>query len=218
MAVVSTDELVAAFRAALQAPVISHPPGTAGYDLYEVYLYGLAVEAARNTGMDVSFEDSNGSPAARLVLRSSPSSIFSPAQPFTHATLTKGNDRLEAHLGIYLRGTSGVSHEGDVVILDATEAATARARRVDPRADKAIVVIEAKFHAADVRLRFGREFLGLAKDIPGERAIFVSSSPGPKVQKLLKGNRPGHFEVTPGSNQDGYLSSKISHRLETYLS
>lgn len=217
-AVVSAGELVRSFRQALQVPVISHPPGTREYDLYEVYLFGLAIEAAKSAGMAVSFENARGLRVSTLRLRTAPSTIWSTTQEFTHATLTASNGRrLEAHLGIYLRGASGVSHEGDVVILDAVEAANARARQVDPSASSTAVVIEAKFHSSDVRLRFGREFLGLATDIRGDRSIFVSSSPGLKVQRLLRSRRPGHFEVIPGSNQADHLRGLIAHRLETYL-
>src|SRR6266508_1496473 len=130
--------------------------------------------------MSVSFEDAGGAPANALTLRTSPSAIWSQAQGFTHATLAHGGAvRLEVHLGIYVRAGSGVSHEGDVVVIDAAEAARARALQSDPRVNRAAVVIEAKFHGSNIRLRTGREFLGLVADLGGGPPIFVSSSPTP---------------------------------------
>jgi hypothetical protein len=111
-----------------------------------------------------------------------------------------------------------VSHEGDVVVIDAAEAARARALRNDPSVKRAAVVIEAKFHGSNIRLRTGREFLGLVVDLGGGPPIFVSSSPGTSVHRLLSyRRRSGHFELIPGSTQENELKSQISTKLRDYL-
>jgi hypothetical protein len=217
--IVTTADLIDAIRSSLTIPVRSHSASTPGYDLYEVYLFGLCVEAAESIGMAVSFEDTQGNPTTELTLRTSPSTIWSQAQNFTHASLSiNGLLRLEVHLGIYLRAGSGVSHEGDIAVIEATEAARARVRHDDPRFSEAAAVIEAKFYGANVHLRTGREFLGLSTDIGTNKTIFVSSSPGPSVHQLLSyRSRSGHFELTPGSTQENELKSQIATKLRDYL-
>jgi hypothetical protein len=217
--IVSTADLISAIQSSLTVPVRSHSASTPGYDLYEVYLFGLCVEAAESIGMAVSFEDTRGKTTTQLILRTAPSTIWSQAQNFTHASLSIGGwVRLEVHLGIYLRAGSGVSHEGDIVVIEANEAARARVRHDDPRFSEAAVVIEAKFYGANVYLRTGREFLGLSTDIGKDKPILVSSSPGPSVHQLLSHrSRSSHFELTPGSIQENELKAQIATRLRDWL-
>lgn len=218
-AIVGAGELVEAIESALTVPMSSHSPSTPGYDLYEVYLFGICVQAAQSIGMTVSFEDASRTQTHALILRTSPSTIWSQAQQFTHASLAEhGRTRLEVHLGIYVRGGSGVSHEGDIVVIEATEAVKARVLQIDPRVSQTAVVIEAKFHGSNVRPRAGREFLGLVTDLGAGPSIFVSSSPGPSVHRLLSHRkRSGHFELIPGSPQENELKSQIATKLRDYL-
>jgi hypothetical protein len=216
---VPAEVLVRAIQSSLGRPIRSHSALTPGYDLYEVYLFGLCIEAAESIGMTVSFEDASGTSRNVLVLRTSPSVIWSQAQQFTHASLSvNGTPRLEVHLGIYIRAGSGVSHEGDVVVIETAEAARARVQQINPRVSQAAVVIEAKFHGSNIRLRAGREFLGLAVDLGSGPSIFVSSSPGTSVHRLLSyRNRSGHFELIPGAIQENELKSQIATKLRDYL-
>lgn len=217
--IVSASTLVNAIQSSLTLPIRSHSALTAGYDLYEVYLFGLCIDAAKSIGMSVSFRDANGIPKTALILRTSPSSIWSQAHKFTHATLSwRGRERLEAHLGIYVKAGSGVSHEADVVVIEAAEAAKARVQRNDPRVNRAAVVIEAKFYSSNVHLGTGREFLGLVTDLGGGPPIFVASSPGGSVHRLLSyRSKSAHFELIPGSTQENELKSHISTKLRDYL-
>ena len=219
MPVVSNAELVAAINAALTTPVLSHSATSKAYDLYEVYLFGLAIRAAESIGMTVGFEDLDGNPAAGLVLRTQPSSIWSTVQAFTHAVLFENGDRrLEVHLGVYVRAASRVSHEADVLVVDAAEAARARALHVDPQVKFATVVVEAKFHGANVRLRTGREFLGLTTDIGTTPTIFVASTGGGSVHRLLSHRkRAGHFNLIPGAQQEHELRSQIATKMRDFL-
>jgi hypothetical protein len=169
--------------------------------------------------MSVSFRDATGASRKSLILRTSPSSIWSRAQRFTHAALSlQGRERLEVHLGIYVRAGSGVSHEADVVVIEATEAARARVQRNDPRVNQAAVVIEAKFYSSNVRLGTGRDFLGLVTDLGGGPPIFVASSPGGSVHRLLSyRSKSAHFELIPESPQENELKSQIATKLRDYL-
>jgi hypothetical protein len=218
-ALVSASALVNAIQSSLTIPIRSHSVSTPRYDLYEAYLFGLCIQAAETIGMDVSFQDSTGAPTNTLLLRTAPASIWSTTQQFTHAALSlHGSIRLEVHLGIYVRAGSGVSHEADVVVIEATEAARARVQHNDPRVNQAAVVIEAKFYSSNVRLRSGREFLGLVADFGGGSPIFVSSSSGRSVHRLLSyRNRSAHFELIPESTQENELKSQIATKLRDYL-
>ena len=217
--VVPASTLVSAIRSSLTIPIRSHSALTPGYDLYEVYLFSLCIDAARSIGMSVSFRDATGASKNSLILRTSPSSIWSQAQRFTHAALSlQGRERLEVHLGIYVKAGSGVSHEADVVVIEATEAARARVQRNDPRVNRAAVVIEAKFYSSNVRLGTGREFLGLVTDLGGGPPIFVASSPGGSVHRLLSyRSKSAHFELIPESPQENELKSQIATKLRDYL-
>jgi hypothetical protein len=218
-AIVPASALVNAIQSSLAIPIRSHSEHTPKYDLYEVYLFGLCVQAAESIGLHVSFRDTSGMSTKTMLLRTSPSSIWSQAQLFTHAVLSlHGAARLEVHLGIYVKGSSGVSHEADIVVIEATEAARARVQQNDPRVNKAAVVIEAKFHSSNVRLRAGREFLGLVADLGGGSSIFVSSSPGISVHRLLSHrSRSAHFELIPDSTQENELKSQVATKLRDYL-
>jgi hypothetical protein len=217
--IVSASTLVDAIRSSLTVPIRSHSALTPGYDLYEVYLFGLCIDAAKSIGMSVSFRDANGSSKSALILRTSPSAIWSQAHKFTHAALSwHGRDRLEAHLGIYVRAGSGVSHEADVVVIEAVEAAKARVQRNDPRVNQAAVLIEAKFYSSSVRLGTGREFLGLVTELGSGPPIFVASSPGGSVHRLLSyRSKSAHFELIPKSVQENELKSQIATKLRDYL-
>lgn len=218
-ATVSASALVDAIQSSLSIPIRSHSEFTPRYDLYEVYLFGLCIQAAETIGMEIFFQDTAGVRTNDLLLRTSPSSIWSPSQKFTHAVLSvSGLPRLEVHLGIYVKAGSGVSHEADIVVIEATEAARARVQQVDPRVSRAAVAIEAKFHSTNVRLRAGREFLGLVTDFGGGPSIFVSSSPGGSVHRLLSyRSRSAHFELIPESTQENELKSQIATKLRDYL-
>jgi hypothetical protein len=217
--VVSASTLISAIRSSLTVPVRSHSALTPGYDLYEVYLFAICIDAARSIGMSVSFSDATGVPRKSLILRTSPSPVWSEAHKFTHAILSwHGRERLEAHLGIYVKAASGVSHEADIVVIEATEAARARVRRSDPRVNQAAVVIEAKFYSSSVRLRTGREFLGLVIELGGGPPIFVASSPGGTVHRLLSHrSKSAHFDLIPESPQENELKSHIATKLRDHL-
>jgi hypothetical protein len=217
--IVPAAALIGAIRSSITIPIKSHSESTPKYDLYEVYLFGLCIQAAESIGMEVSFKDASGVSTQTLLLRTSPSSIWSHAQMFTHAVLSlHRSPMLEVHLGVYLRAPSGVSHEADIVVIEAAEAARARVQQDDPRISRAAVVIEAKFYSSNVRLRTGREFLGLASDFGGGASIFVASSPGGSVHRLLSHRRrSAHFELAPQSAQENELQSQIATKIRDYL-
>jgi hypothetical protein len=138
------------------------------YDLFEAFLFGLVVDAARQvtTANDVWFErpSAPGTKTHVIQLRTSPGWMHSGPQ-FTHAVVQLTAQRLvEVHLGIYVAGRSKIPHEYDVAIVEQTEAERARLLGVPPRSAKVVLFIEAKHWSANLGLPIAREFLGLCSD------------------------------------------------------
>lgn len=176
------------------------PTPTAGNDLYEAYLFGLVIEAARLNGYAIEFETPSGV-AKQLHLRRSPGRLNSPGsggQPFTHAVLSVGTrPPLELHTGVVVAGRSHVVHEVDVLLIIQEEAE--RCRRpsvdVDPRSGKARMVVEAKYYTKPVDLATSREFLGLSKDLSARAMVFACTVGSPSAIALLAGTPSVEYDT-----------------------
>jgi hypothetical protein len=140
---------------------------TAGNDLYEAYLFGLVLRAARLESYSITFADVDG-PATVLRLRRAPGRLSSGGPRtarFTHAVLEcPPRPALEGHTGVGVVSTSKVVHEADVLVLPQTDADRCRNFDLDPRGYSALLLIEAKYYTIPVGLGTGREFLGLSSD------------------------------------------------------
>jgi hypothetical protein len=112
-------------------------------DLYEAFLMGLMLEAARRIDPSaVSWHAVDGSPAPDAVLRASPGQIYQ--RPFTHAKLTfAGSAVYEVHLGVMVQGAHA-AHECDVVALRAGVAGARRGNASMPSWQDLVLVLEAK--------------------------------------------------------------------------
>lgn len=96
--------LVAALPSALPTTMTATGRApTAGNDLYEAYLFGLVLTAARREGFDITLEDADGR-ASMLRLRRGPGRLPSGGPQgtrFTHAVLTcPPKPSLEVHTGV----------------------------------------------------------------------------------------------------------------------
>jgi hypothetical protein len=132
-------------------------------DLFEAYVLSLILSAAQNQEANVSYEflDRTGIRSA-VRLRTSPGSIYISPR-YSHAVIAFPNcPELEAHVGIYVEGRSGVLHECDVAVLDRDEAQLCRREPVHPRNTKLLISVECKFHSSTIGLGYGRGFLGLS--------------------------------------------------------
>lgn len=217
--------------AALTAQIIALLPGglptsltaaSKGADAYEGYGFALAVAAANDVGLAVTYEDGTGtafapSPALPITLRTSPS--YMTTGNFTHAVLAvDGVASLEIHTGIYVAGTSRAEHECDVVILRRAAGVAARAAPPVglPRARDVIWAFEAKFYdGATVGIDIGREYLGLNADVGGgssRRTSLYVTKCRPSVRRLLvhHGRVGTLFEgVGPTSDAEDNLRSHL---------
>jgi hypothetical protein len=112
------------------------PAPTAGNDLYEAYLFGIVLRAARMEGFSVAFANADG-PATVLRLRRAPGRLSTggpPAARFTHAVLAcPSRPALEVHTGVGVVGKSKVVHEADVLVLPQAAADRCRDFDLDPR-------------------------------------------------------------------------------------
>jgi hypothetical protein len=161
-----------------------------GYDLYEAFLLGLVVSAGRDVlgSQSVWYETAGiGRTADVRRLRTSPGAIHtSHLHGYTHAVMQiDANRRLEAHLGIYVSGRSNVPHEADIALLDGDEANRARLDNVEPKSNKLLVALEAKYYAGTLPLSLGREYVGLHADLGARQRMLVSSSSAVRVSTLL---------------------------------
>src|SRR5947209_1629753 len=75
---------------------------SAGSDLFEAYVFGLVLTAARQEGATIRFENVDGSSSQTFTFRTSPGHLFWDNRPYTHAVIEFLNrPELEAHLGVY---------------------------------------------------------------------------------------------------------------------
>ena len=160
-------------------------------DIYEAYVFSLAIDAADREGAVISFEDILGISTTQLVFRTSPGHIFSSQTrtqqiPYTHAVLAiPGKPELELHQGIYVSGKSGLLHECDVAIVFRSEGQTCRSARVNPRCARVLLAAECKFYSSGLGIGLARAFIGLTSDLSTDGRFFVSNTSSDSVRKLL---------------------------------
>ena len=169
-------------------------------DAFEVYTLALVLRAAAEEGAAIGFEARSGiSNPSPLKFRPAPGSVFAPSPDYSYATIHFA-PRLdfEAHIGIYVTGVAGVTHECDVAVIHASEGRFCRQTRVHPRRAKAILTAECKFYAGRLSIALGREFLGVTADLGVDGRFFVSNSDSPTVDRILAhhGRRRG-LRLTP---------------------
>lgn len=173
-------------------------------DLFEQFIFGLLVDAARAEGASISYRTAAGRRTTNLCFRISPGWIYRDGPGYTHALIAFDNKiPLEAHIGIRLRGSSEVEHECDVVALLADHAIECRANQLSPASKAALVAIECKHLSAGTDLDYARSFVGLAKDLTAKHEFFVTNSSSRSVERLLheqhlkweRNVRPLHTDV-----------------------
>jgi hypothetical protein len=159
-------------------------------DLFEAYVFSLAVQAAQTEGANISYRDVFGNVPTSFVFRTSPGYIYSTTQAYSHAViLFQNKPPLEAHVGVRVVGKSGVLHECDVAILEQAEAETCRQRQVPPRSAKVLIAVECKFYSTPLQLHLARSFLGLLSDLSAKDAMFVSNTSSISIEKLLSSRK-----------------------------
>ena len=213
-------KLLTEIRGALGSSITpSLHAGSAGSDLFEAYIWALLIRAARLEGATVTYETVYNEQPVEFFFRTSPGHIYSTANPYTHAVLTfDGSPPLEAHVGIRVRGKSGVLHECDVAVLYEAEAQHCRISEADPRSSKVLLAIEAKFYSANLSLGLARAYLGLTSDLSVKEPCFVANISSVSVAKLLAARtRNWQDNVVPDSQGASRLlafTQDVFHRYQ----
>ena len=185
------------------------PPYMAGSaasacDDFEVYIFALAIDAARREGAQIRYLNRNGLPTQTLIFRTSPGAIYSSTNGYAHTQIQfPGCPALEAHVGILVAGKSSVVHECDVVVLHKAEADTCRREQVHPRHSKVILAVECKFYSTNLGIDLARSFLGLTEEIQHSDRYFVANTSSKSVEKMLsQHDRVWETQVIPGNDKN----------------
>ncbi len=177
-------------------------------DVYEAYIFSLVVQAAESVSkLPAQYKFGTGSMATDLVFRTSPGQIYKNLNTYTHAELPFAKaPTLEAHVGIYVTGRSGVAHECDVAVISKGEADTCRAgnglgKHHSPRVRNLALGVECKYYSTGIRLHNIRSFLGLRVDLTTKRLHFVSNTTRSDPEKVLASRAAGQWSpnVSPSS-------------------
>jgi len=174
---------------------------SAGSDIFEAYVLSLILDAAETESAIIGFANVDGSVPTQFRFRTSPGHIWWDSQPFTYATIQfPDTPLLEAHMGVYVSGKSGLIHEADALVLLAEEATLARDNQVPPRSKRSIIATECKFYAANLPIGLARAFVGLCSDLSTRDCYFVSNAGSGSVEKLLTYHRK-HWDsrLEPGT-------------------
>jgi hypothetical protein len=173
------------------------------YDLYEVYVFFLAIAAARQEKATVEFRTQTNDVAEVLRFRTSPGSIYQRRQvrgnsnlqaDYSHAVLTfEDKGKLELHLGIYVVGSSGVLHECDVALLESGAASVCRDKQVEPTQDIVLASAECKCYSKGLTIGLGRGFVGLNVDAPKIDMCFVANHQSTSISQYLRHSKKHYF-------------------------
>ncbi len=183
---------------------------SAGSDLFEGFVFCLAIQAAKTEGAAVYYSDVSGNIPKSFVFRTSPGYIYSQMHQYTHAVIIFPDKLpLETHIGVRVVGKSGVLHECDVAIIEQAEAEMCRQRKVPPRSSKVFVAMECKFYSTTLKLDLARSFIGLLSDISPKESVFVTNSSSSSVEKLLSARKKKwEHNVIPSSTNE---VSRLQH-------
>lgn len=211
------QEIQTALGAALTPNISS---ASNAWDLFEAYVLTTVVDAARRQGAQVTYEDVHGNTPTVIYFRTSPGNLFSRAHDYCHAVVdfqNPGIPPLEIHLGVYVSGKSGITHECDVAVLDRAEAQVCRRSNVHPRHSSVVLSCECKFYTSGLGVDLARGFLGLVTEIASTSRFFVTNTTGNSVEKVLShhGKRWAH-DVEPGKPDVDQLRFIIEEAFQYY--
>jgi hypothetical protein len=180
------EELIAEIEAVLGNVAPNITTATALCDTFEVFVLSVVVDAARRAGATVTYRNVVTAFNGTFTFRTGPGNIYSTAHPYTHAQIQFPDcELLEAHVGIYASGVSGVRHECDVAVLTFSEAENCRRQEVHPRCSALWIAAECKFYSSALDVDLGRSFLGLVKEIHKPDRFFVTNSSASSLERLL---------------------------------
>jgi hypothetical protein len=187
-------------------------------DLFEAFLFGLVLRAARSIDANaVAWENLTGVNGDEVRLRAGPGEVFS--STFSFATLSFSGDLVfELHQGVRVEGSSSVAHECDVATFHAGRLAWRRGRNERPGPVDTFMAIEAKAYAAtSIGLGIGRGVVGLRSDLQQWRTALVAAGPiDASVEKLIHAWATEAFaDVMPGTTEADDLVTYLETLLQS---
>jgi len=212
-------QLLAEIRSSLTPLPPSLTSSSHGSDLFEAYILTLIVAAARSEGATVTYETVTGTPPGQFFFRTSPGHIYSRLHPYTHAVIDFGTrPLLEAHLGVLVSGRSRVLHECDIAVLDRDEAIECRRNRAEPRSNKLLLSVEAKFYTTVLSLNLARAYIGLTSDLSVLFPCFVANTTSVSAMRLLAARKERDWfdRVMTGQPSADRLSSFFATAFHNY--
>lgn len=152
--------------------LLQHPLGVGSFNLvrvveekaYEAYVFGLCLQAVRTLGITPTLLGISGAPNP-FVFRGGPGQIYSTRRNYGYAYFDLAGMAFEIHCGVEYRGTSDMTHELDVSILRATDAAECRLNPDDPSSASIFGAWECKFYDGRLDKGLARSFVGLVDDL-----------------------------------------------------
>lgn len=217
------DDLLNDIRSLIQQRTISYTSASAVDDIYEGFVFAQVIETAREIpGADVHFQDVHLKPAKDLIFRAGPGRLHSTGQNYTHAVIELGTGipPLEAHIGVKVRGISGVEHECDVLVLTTEEADICRRTHISPRVKDCVLAIECKYYTSPLSLSLAREFAGLKADLGNKpMPIFIASRSSAVLKRYFnaKGLKQ-EFNVIPSAREVQHLKSHTREAFKRHAS
>lgn len=173
--------------------------------LFQIYIFSLIIQAARDANGSISYEDVFGNTNSNFIFRSKPGYIYSNKHAYTHANIIFPNkEPLEVHMGVRVLGKSKVLHECDIAVIYKKEAISCRENKYHPSSSKIIVAVECKFYTKNLDLDLARSFMGLSLDLSVKvNNFFVTNSTSDSVNKLLQSSkRDWEHNIVPRNIND----------------
>jgi hypothetical protein len=214
------DGLLDELKRVLVPKTVSYTTRSKPWDVYEGYVFSLAVQVAAEARASVEFRGANGCQTSDLVFRTAPGNLWSRLHNYTHAHISfDGVPPLEIHIGVMAEGASSVAHECDVLILLSREADYCRQNHAVPRAKYCVAAIECKYYSSPLPLGMARAFEGLCADTKamGEVLLVSNTQNANSVTYLQKWKRSWERKVLPREPQVESLKAKIRKALRDHV-
>ncbi|MGH8046544.1 MAG: hypothetical protein ACREKL_04800 [Chthoniobacterales bacterium] len=205
--------------------LLDHPLGPGSYQLvqrvedkaYEAYVFGLCLRAVRDLGVIPVLHGITGPPHP-FVFRGAPGQIYSTYRNYGYASFVLNNKRFEIHAGVEFVGTSGMTHELDICIMRAEDAARCRANPDNPSAASVVGAWECKFYDGGLGKHLARAFVGLVDDMGTNYRLagFCSNQDHPQMRDYFQPQRRPypHLRLTP---LDAGSENRFVHTLAAEL-
>lgn len=181
---------------------------------YEAYVLGLCIRAVRELGVVPVLRGIESDPTP-FVFRGAPGRIHSRTRNYGYVEFSLNDHEFEIHACVEFRGTSGVTHELDVSLVQAEEARRCRHTPADPKPASLIAGWECKFYGSTLDKALGRAFVGLLDDMSTQMRLagLCSNADSSALKRFFVPQRRPfpHFGLSPLSprNETIFVSSIV---------